>query len=114
MVYVKEALAMVFLESILDSLPSELGGIKIETIGIALVVIIFLVIVWKIFRTPIKIALKVVINTLLGFVALILINYLGGFIDISIGVNWMNALVVGVLGVPGVALLLILQWLMVI
>ena len=51
---------------------------------------------------------------LLGFLILILINYLGSYIGISIGINWINALVVGILGLPGAALLLILHWLTII
>lgn len=68
--------------------------------------------VLKIFKKPLKILLKLLVNTLIGFAALILINYLGHFVGIAIGVNWVNAAIVGVLGVPGVALLLILQLLL--
>jgi len=54
------------------------------------------------------------LNIALGFISLIIINILGSFIGISIGINWLNALVVGIFGVPGAALLLILQWLLLI
>ena len=56
--------------------------------------------------------LKFIFNTLLGFAVLIIVNFLGGYIGISLGVNWINAVVIGILGLPGVALLLVLQWLL--
>lgn len=58
---------------------------------------------------PLKIVGKLVYNSVLGGIILVLINFFGGFIGIHIGVNPLTALLVGVLGVPGIALLLILQ-----
>lgn len=68
----------------------------------------------KLLKKPLKLVFKLLLNTLMGFIALILINIAGAFIGISIGINWINSLVVGIFGVPGVALLLILQWLLLI
>ena len=65
------------------------------------------------FTSPIKIIFKLLLNTILGFFALIAINYFGAFIGLTIGVNFINALVIGCLGVPGVGLLLLLRWLMI-
>lgn len=77
---------------------------------VAVLVIGFL----KLFRGPAKFIVKLLLNTLFGFIALILINIVGVFIGVSIGINWFNAVIVGIFGVPGVALLLILQWLLLI
>jgi len=79
-------------------------GIIIAAVGLLLLALAIL-------KFPIKIIFKLIINTVIGFVALLLLNYAGGFIGVSITVNWINALIVGVLGVPGVALILLLQWL---
>ena len=73
---------------------------------IALCVVIFL--------KPLGCLLRLLVNTLGGFVVLFILNFLGGFIGISLGLNWVNAIVVGILGLPGVGLLLILQWLLII
>lgn len=35
----------------------------------------------------------------------------GDLFGIALGVNWVNALVLGALGIPGLGLLLMLQWL---
>ena len=67
-----------------------------------------------IFGKSVNIIFKLAINTVIGVAALILINMVGINFGITIGVNLINGLVVGVLGVPGVALLLLLQWLMII
>jgi len=73
-------------------------------IGVGLIVLIV-----KIFGRPIKWLFKLALNAVVGFVALGLLNFFGGFIGLGLGVNWFNAIVVGVLGVPGVVLLLLLQ-----
>lgn len=82
-------------------------------IGIAAGILLLLLLVMRIFTAPIKIIFKLLLNTALGFFALIAINYFGAFIGLAIGVNLINALVIGCLGVPGVGLLLLLRWLMI-
>ena len=56
------------------------------------------------------IALKLLVNTLLGFLALWAANLTAGFTGITLGFNLLNALVIGVLGLPGFVLLLLTQW----
>ena len=74
-------------------------------VGLALIVLIV-----KIFATPLKWLLKLALNTAIGFVALFLLNFFGAYIGLSLGMNWINALVVGLFGLPGVILLLLLQY----
>jgi len=69
-----------------------------------------LVVAAGIFSTPLKLALKAALNTLLGLGALILLNATSALTGLSLGLNLFNALVVGVLGVPGLGLLLLVQW----
>lgn len=45
-----------------------------------------------------------------GLAALALLNPVGQLIGITLGINWVNALVLGALGAPGLGLLLMLQW----
>ena len=86
----------------------------LQSTGTIIIIAILVIIVLFILKTPVKLLLKLILNTVIGFAALFLINYLGGLIGISIAVNWINAVIIGVLGVPGVALILLLQWLAVI
>lgn len=81
----------------------------LEIVGISIVLLILLVIFIKIFKTPLKLLLKLLFNTIGGFIALMALNFFGSFIGISIGLNWVNAIIVGIFGLPGIGLLLILQ-----
>lgn len=63
-----------------------------------------------IFSTSLKLVLKAALNTLLGLGALMLLNATSALTGLSLGLNLFNALVVGVLGVPGLGLLLLVQW----
>jgi inhibitor of the pro-sigma K processing machinery len=53
--------------------------------------------------------IKLLLRSVLGFAALFAFNFAGGGIGLSVGLNAFNAGVLGLLGVPGFALLLILQ-----
>lgn len=61
---------------------------------------------------PLKMILKLVLNGVLGGVAIILINLAGSLIHFSIPLNIVSALVAGILGLPGIILLVILQFLL--
>lgn len=63
----------------------------------------------RLFAAPLKLALKVLLNTLLGFGALFLLNLLHGVTGLYLGLNLFNALVIGILGLPGLILLVLLK-----
>ena len=71
--------------------------------------IIFLLIFGKIFLLPVKKIFKLVINTGLGALAIFVINTIGTSFGFHIGLNIINALFVGILGIPGAALLILLK-----
>ena len=70
--------------------------------------IILLFIFGKLFLWPLKIILKLAVNSLIGGAAILLINIIGAEIGIIIPLNMLNALIVGVLGLPGTILLIVL------
>lgn len=70
----------------------------------------FLIALLRVFSTPLRLVLKLLVNTLLGFAALWAVNLTAGFTGITLGLNLWNALVVAILGVPGFVLLLLIQW----
>lgn len=76
------------------------------------VVLSLTLILLRVLRTPLKLALRLLFNTLLGFAALYIIELTAGYTGIALGLNLWNALVVGILGVPGLGLLLLLQWIL--
>ncbi len=62
------------------------------------------------FSSPLKLALKAAVNTLLGLGGLLLLNATTAFTGLSLGLNLFNALIIGILGIPGLILLLLVQW----
>ena len=64
----------------------------------------------RVYQAPLRLALKLLVNTLLGFLALWVVNLTAAFTGIALGFNLWNALVIGVLGLPGFLLLLLTQW----
>ena len=83
-----------------------------ETIAIILIAVIAVFLILKLLTAPIRFAAKMLINALVGFVVLFLLNFVGGMVGLSLGINWFNALVVGIFGAPGVVLLLLLKYLL--
>lgn len=66
----------------------------------------------RVFKAPLRLALKLLVNTLLGFLALYLTGLTAPLTGITLGLNLWNALIVGVLGLPGFVLLLLVQWIL--
>ena len=81
----------------------------IEITALALVGLFLLVAVVRLFRRPLKLALRVVVNGALGLGALWLLNSAAPITGLTLGLNWFNALTVGVLGLPGLGLLLLVK-----
>ncbi|MBR4869765.1 MAG: pro-sigmaK processing inhibitor BofA family protein [Oscillospiraceae bacterium] len=67
-------------------------------------------VVIRVFSAPFKVVGRVLLNTLLGFALLCGVNAASAVTGLSLGVNLYTALTVGILGVPGLGLLLLLQW----
>lgn len=72
----------------------------------------FIIALLRVFSAPLKLALKLLANTLLGFLALWAVNATAGITGIALGLNVWNALVIGILGLPGFVLLLLMQWIL--
>lgn len=70
----------------------------------------FLVALLRVFRSPLRLALRLLTNTLLGFLALWAVESTAGLTGIALGLNLWNALTIGILGLPGFVLLLLAQW----
>lgn len=81
-----------------------------EKIVLYVAIGIAVLIVMRIFTLPVKWIFKLLLNTVLGFAGLFLVNWLGSYIGISLGINVVNAVVVGTFGIPGLILLLLLRW----
>lgn len=62
------------------------------------------------FRRPLGALGRLAVRSGLGLVFLWLFRGLGGLLGIHLGVNLLNSLILGALGLPGFALLLLTQW----
>ena len=63
-------------------------------------------------KKPLAWMLKFLLHAAMGYAFLFLFNFVGAWIGVSLGLNWVNAAVAGVLGVPGVVLLLLIKYLL--
>lgn len=54
--------------------------------------------------------LPAAVNALLGLAALLAVNLTSKYTGLHLGFNLFNGLTAGILGVPGVVLLLLVQW----
>jgi len=58
----------------------------------------------------VKIFKKLLVNTILGAVLLAVINFIGIYFNFNIALNIYSAVIIGVLGVPGLVLLIFLKF----
>ncbi len=82
----------------------DIGTIFYYGIGLFLLFVVGLILVW-----PIKKIFKLIINGILGGILLFIFNIIGAYFGLGIEINPLNAIIVGILGIPGVVLILILQ-----
>ena len=71
--------------------------------GLALAGIILL-------RRPLRLLGRLLLRSGVGMCCLWLFNQLGGLVGIQLGVNLVSGLTLGVLGAPGLGLLLLVRW----
>ena len=82
----------------------------VEKCALGLVLLFLLVACLRLLRQPLKLALRVLINSALGFCAVWLLNMTTAVTGMSLGLNLFNALTVAILGLPGFCLLLLVKW----
>lgn len=71
-----------------------------------------LFVVLKLLALPMKIIIKLVINGLVGGLVIFVVNLIGANFGFMIDLTWITALIVGFLGVPGVVIVAILQFIL--
>lgn len=58
---------------------------------------------------PIKVILRLIVNGILGGILLLVFNLIGGIFGLTLAINPLSAIIAGILGVPGIILLLIIK-----
>lgn len=82
------------------------------TVIAALFALIILFIFFKIIGSSMKWIVKLLIHAVAGLIVLFVVNIFGGIIGITLDLNLINAIVTGILGMPGVILLLVIKYLL--
>ena len=82
-----------------------LQGANTQLVLYGVIGIVILFILLKILKWPIKILL----NGIFGVILLYLVNLVGAEYNFYIGINVVTALIAGILGIPGVAALIIFK-----
>lgn len=85
------------MEALLNALPWMVGGLILILLLAAL-------------RRPLGWLARLAARTAAGLAVLWVLNGVGGLVGLHLGLNLVNALVLGVLGAPGLGLLLLLDW----
>ncbi len=80
------------------------------TLWITAAAIVLLFLMAKLLSAPLHIAFRAILNTLLGLGALLLVEATSSITGLSLGITVFHAVVVGILGIPGVGLLFLAQW----
>ena len=80
-----------------------------SSILVYILAVIGVCIIAKILSAKLKIVFKLLANAIIGAIALLIINYIGSFFSFHIDLNFITALIAGALGVPGIAILFILE-----
>ena len=82
-----------------------------ENILALIVPVLIAIFVIKLLLSQVKLIWKLAVNSISGFICLWLLNLASGLTGIVFEINFITALVVGFLGIPGIGLLLVFQFL---
>ena len=74
------------------------------------ILIIFLLL--RIIAAPVRLGVKILLNSACGFACLWLLNWISGFTGIFFPINPVTVIIAGFLGLPGIALLAAAQYIL--
>ena len=74
-----------------------------------IVLVVMFILLNMLFR-PVRAIFALILNTILGWAGLYIFNFLFSPLGMVIGINLVSATTVGVLGIPGLILLIVLKF----
>lgn len=80
-----------------------------DEIGLWLLLTVAVLAALVFLRRPLGLLLRLLVRSALGLGGIWLFNLAGGLIGVQVGMNLFTALAMGLLGLPGLGLLLLLQ-----
>lgn len=87
-------------------------GIEYSTIFLYIVGIVFLFFLGRTFSGPMKAIVKLIYSCILGGIVIIVLNLIGTIFNFSISLNFITSFIVGILGIPGICLIIALQYIL--
>lgn len=81
----------------------------VNVIMAALFLLVILYLVAQVFMKPIKLLWKLLFNSAVGIILLMVVNYIAAYFDFSLPINIITVLIAGFLGIPGILLLICFQ-----
>ncbi|WP_300408984.1 pro-sigmaK processing inhibitor BofA family protein [Lagierella sp.] len=78
-------------------------------IGIILICVVLMMLFFGLLGLSFKIAGKLLINSISGLVLLAVFNFVGSIFGLSLQITFLNAVVAGIFGIPGIIVLLLLK-----
>ena len=83
-----------------------------ENLTALLIPLILLGILIRVMLLPIRLLWKLLINSGCGFLCLWLLNWISGYTGVTFPINAVTAATAGFLGLPGIVLLALTQWML--
>jgi inhibitor of the pro-sigma K processing machinery len=83
--------------------------IEYSTVFAYVIGIILLYFLGKYLVVPMKTVLRLIYNSLIGGISILVINFVGGNFNFHIALNPVTAFIIGTLGIPGVFMISILK-----
>lgn len=74
-----------------------------------LIGLILAVVLLRLIFGSIKKIAGLMINSVLGAILLMIVNYFGAYFGITVGINLLTAIIAGVFGIPGILFLIVFQ-----
>ena len=83
-----------------------------ENILSVLIPVFLIFVLLRIIALPVRFAVKVFLNCACGFACLWLLNWISGFTGVFFPINPVTAVIAGFLGLPGIAVLAVVQYIL--
>ena len=64
----------------------------------------------RLIALPLRLGIKILLNSACGFVCLFLLNSISGFTGVYFPINYVTVIIAGFLGLPGIGVLALLQF----
>lgn len=83
--------------------------LELNTVVAAIFALFTLYYLFKMLAAPARFLLRALLTGAMGAVIILVFNLVAGLLQVNIGINAITALLVGYMGLPGLALLVVVQ-----